>query len=68
MKAIFGEGDEGKINPIGEETKDIKCTENDHNDMMKVQFTRKEDSSEIRNSKKSTNQYFEMIWSSWNLY
>ena len=61
METIFGEGDEGKINPIGEETKDINCTENDHNEMMKVQITRKENSSEIRNSKKSTNQYFETI-------
>ena len=43
MKAIFDEGDEGKIISVFETTKDIICIENDNNDMMKIQITRKED-------------------------
>ena len=42
METIFDEEDESKINPIGEETKDIKCIENDNNEMMKVQIRTKE--------------------------
>ena len=43
MKAIFGEENESKIISVFETTKDIICIENDNNDMMKIQITRKED-------------------------
>ena len=61
MKAIFGEGDEGKIISVFETTKDIICIENDNNDMMKIQITRKEDIWKIWNENKSKNHYFETI-------
>ena len=49
MQLTFDEG-EAKYIPVGEETKDIICIGNNINDMMKVQFTTKEntDRYEIR--------------------
>ena len=49
MQLTFDEG-EAKYIPVGEETKDIICIGNNNEDMMKVQFTTKEntDRYEIR--------------------
>ena len=49
MQLTFDEG-EAKYIPVGEETKEIICIGNDNEDMMKVQFTTKEntDRYEIR--------------------
>ena len=83
MKAIFDEGDETiLISILKKKRKNITCIRNDNNDMMKVQITRKEDSSEIRNSKKllfwndikplnlkSLIKYYllQLIWRKWNI-
>ena len=49
MELTFDEGD-AKFIPVGEETKEVICIGNNNNDMMKVQFTTKEDTEryEIR--------------------
>ena len=46
MELTFDEGN-AKFIPVGEETKDIICIGNDHDDMMKIQITTKEDTREI---------------------
>ena len=48
-KLMF-DGLDAKFIPVGEETKDLICIGNDNSDMMKIQFTTKEDTDryEIR--------------------